>query len=74
MKKPQVIQCSNCFLLHPFFFEGDELDMFKDKAKKVNSAYKWLKKNWQKIFVIVVAVIALIAVVGIYRRCFSDSG
>ena len=47
--------------------------MFKDKAKKVNSAYKWLKKNWQKLFVIVVAVIALIAVVGIYRRCFSDS-
>lgn len=55
------------------FVKGDELNGLKDKAKKASSVYKWLKKNWQKIVIIVVAIFALIAVVGIYRRCFSDS-
>ena len=49
------------------------MNALKDKAKKASSVYKWLKKNWQKIFVIVVAILALIVVVGIYKRCFSDS-
>ena len=53
---------------------GNDLNELKDKAKKANSAYKWIKENWKKIFVIIVAIFALIVVVGIYRRCFSDSG
>ncbi|CAH3043307.1 unnamed protein product, partial [Porites lobata] len=52
----------------------NDLNELKDKAKKANSAYKWIKENWKKIFVIIVAMFALIVVVGIYRRCFSDSG
>ncbi|CAH3019585.1 unnamed protein product [Porites evermanni] len=53
---------------------GNDLNELRDKAKKANSAYKWIKVNWKKIFVIIVAIFALIVVVGIYRRCFSDSG
>ena len=53
---------------------GNDLNELKDKAKKANSAYKWIKENWKKIFVIIVAIFALIVVVGIYRRCFSGSG
>ncbi|XP_022802624.1 uncharacterized protein LOC111340104 [Stylophora pistillata] len=53
---------------------GEELNNLKDKANQASSVYKWLKRNWQKLFVIVVAIFSLLVVLGIYRRCFSDSG
>ena len=70
----QVQRTLLLFYIHDHFVLGDELNALKDKAKKANSVYKWLKENWKKIFVIIVAIFALIVVVGIYRKCFSDSG
>ena len=58
-----------------FSTPGNDLNEFKDKAKKANSAYKWIKQNWRKIFVIIITTFALIVVLGTrYRGCFSDSG
>ena len=36
------------------------------QSKKANSAYKWVKENWKKLFVSIVAIFALIVVVEIY--------
>ena len=58
----------------PFSNTGNNLNELKDKAKKANSVYKWIKENWKKIFVIIVAIFALIVALEIYRRCFSDPG
>ena len=57
-----------------FLHHINDLNELEDKAKNANSGYKWIKENWKKIFVIIVTIFALIVVVGIYRRCFSDSG
>ena len=55
------------------FISGDGLNVLKEQAERASSLYKWLKENWKKLLVIIVALFALIFVIGIYRRCFSDS-
>lgn len=59
------------FSMH--FISGDGLNALKEQAGRASSVYKWLKENWRKLLVIIVALFALIFVIGIYRRCFSDS-
>ena len=44
------------------------------QSEKSKSAYKWIKQNWKKIFVILFAIFALIVVMLIEVRFCGDHG